>query len=94
MFPTLESYKYKLWGVLEVKSWGKLQPEEREFIKDQWAGQAADGWGEGFEQREIDCGEGVSLYVHFYTGEMRIQTEQELKGIAKEQPEMQMGGMA
>ena len=94
MFPTVESYQYKLWGVLEVKSWGKLQPEEWEFIKDQWAGQAADGWGEGFEQREIDCGEGVSLYVHFYTGEMRIHTEQELKRIAKEQPDMQMGGMA
>ena len=64
MFPTVESYQYKLWGVLEVKSWGKLQPEEWEFIKDQWAGQAADGWGEGFEQQEIQTDDGV-LYVHF-----------------------------
>ena len=93
MFPSVETYRHELWGVLEVKSWGELLPEEWEFIREEWAGQAADGWGEGFEQTEIDCGEGGILNVHFYTRDMVIQTEQELKGIVEEQPEIQMGGI-
>lgn len=93
MFPTVETYRYHLWGVLEVKSRGKLQPEEWDFIKEQWTGQASDGWGEGFEQNEIDCGEGGYLYVHFHADGMPIQTEEELKGGVQELTDIQMGGM-
>ncbi|WP_455650226.1 hypothetical protein [Enterocloster citroniae] len=93
MFPTVENYRYQLWGVLEVKSRGELRPEEWTFIKEEWTGQTADGWGEVFEQEEINCGEGDTLYVHFYTGEMDIRTEEELKGITEEQSGVKMRGM-
>ena len=93
MFPTVEVYRYHLWGVLEIKTWGELQPEEWDYVKEQWTGQASDGWGEGFEQTGIELGEGDTLYVHFYTDGMNIQTEEDLKGIAEEQSGVQMGGM-
>lgn len=93
MFPTVEAYQYRLWGVLEVKSWGELSPEELEVIKREWEGQAADGWGESFEQRGIDFGSGGTLYVHFWNIGTEIQTEQELKGIDEVQEDIQMGGI-
>lgn len=93
MFPTVEVYRYHLWGVLEIKTWGELQPEEWDYVKEQWTGQASDGWGEGFEQTGIEVGEGDTLYVHFYADGMNIQTEEELKGIVEEQSGVQMGGM-
>lgn len=93
MFPTVENYRHQLWGVLEVKSRGELRPEEWTFIKEEWTGQTADGWGEVVEQEEINCGEGDTLYVHFYTGEMDIRTEEELKGITEEQSGVKMRGM-
>ena len=44
-------------------------------------GQMADGWGEGFVQREIECEEGCRLFVDFGAASRnRIKTEQELKG--------------
>lgn len=93
MFPTVEAYQYRLWGVLEVKSWGELSLEELEVIKREWEGQAADGWGEHFEQRGIDFGSGDTLYVHFWNIGTEIQTEQELKGMDEVQEDIQMGGI-
>lgn len=93
MFPTVETYQYQLWGVLEIKSHGPLFPEELEVVKREWEGQAADGWGESFEQEEIDCGEECTLYVRFWDRGYQIKTEQELKGIPEEQEGMQMGGL-
>ena len=93
MRPTVERYQYNLWGVLEIKSHGELNPEELEVIKREWAGQACDGWGECFSQEGIECESDCDLYVYFGHSKFRVQTEQELKGIVQEQELTGMEGM-
>lgn len=93
MRPTVERYQYNLWGVLEIKSHGELNPEELEVLKREWAGQACDGWGEVFSQESIECESDCDLYVYFGHSKFRVQTEQELKGIVPEQELTGMEGM-
>ena len=93
MRPTVERYQYNLWGVLEIKSHGELNPEELEVLKREWAGQACDGWGECFSQEGIECESDCDLYVYFGHSKFRVQTEQELKGIVPEQELTGMEGM-
>lgn len=67
----------QLWGVADCKVIGRLTPEEKETLADYIAGQASDGWGEGFEQREIEVDDGI-LNVHLWNSQnWTIQTEEE-----------------
>lgn len=89
----VEKRNGQLWGVAECQIVGTLTPEEMAILKDYITGQASDGWGEGFEQREIDIGEG-NLYVHLWNWDdldkWDIQTEEERFGpkFAEGLPEM------
>lgn len=83
----------QLWGVVECQVVGNLSQKELTTLKDYITGQAADGWGEGFEQQEIRV-DGGELYVHLWSSEgWSIQNEQERFGPALEKQALEMGGM-
>lgn len=68
----------KLWGVAECQVAGELTPEELTELKEFVSGQASDGFGEGFEQREISVPDGHEIHAHLWQREnWSIQTEQE-----------------
>lgn len=94
MVPTVETWQGRLWGVLEVKSYGPLSPGMLNALMKEWSGQESDGWGEGFEQRPIQTDKG-ELYVSFWNPDdsFFIMTEEQLKHGEQQTMSIQMGGM-
>ena len=56
----------RLWGVAECKVRGELTPLELQHLTDDIGGQASDGVGESFEQREIQVDGGLEIYAHLW----------------------------
>lgn len=91
MVPYIELHGDKLWTVADLRLNEPLTPEEMAELKEHWEGQLSDGWGEGFEQREIKVNRG-DLYVEPWSAEREffIDTQAEFDrrmGIERPAPE-------
>lgn len=62
---SVEEIRGTLYGRIDCYITEDLTPEETESLRDAIEGQNSDGFGEGFEQREIRIDEG-DLYVSFW----------------------------
>ena len=65
-FPSVEVRNGELVGVLTCKVTEPLTDAEMAEFQDWWTGQCSDGWGEGFEQREISTDAFGTIYVSFW----------------------------
>ena len=95
--PTVEIRDGELMGCTTVKLKESLTEAEMQDLQDYLKGQFSDGWGEGFEQQEIQTGDGV-LYVHFveepfdFTVEQVQDTEASKEQPVPKRPKMKLVG--
>ena len=87
-FFDVELHDGQLWGVADCQLLDPLEGDELNHLTTYLAGQASDGWGEGFEQQEIHVGRGL-LYVHLWDGQ-----NWEMSATEPEQKESPGMGMA
>ena len=84
--PSVEIRNGELMGCTTVRLKEPLTEAEMKDLQDYLKGQFFDGWGEGFEQQEIQTGDGV-LYVHFSEERFDFEVEQvQATEESKEQP--------
>lgn len=82
----------ELMGVAVLTLNAPLNQEELTKIKEAIEGQSSDGFGEGLEQREIDCN-GKDVYVSLWNSrDWSLKTAEEI-GITEQKYEMKFGGM-
>lgn len=70
-FPSVEVIDGELKGVTTLRVRGELDNHELHELREYLTGQYSDGWGEGFEQREIETGDRdcPEIYVSFWNPE-------------------------
>lgn len=70
----------RLYGMAVCRVYDDLTNDEMRLFRDFWSGQMSDGFGEGFEQREIPCHDDSEIYVSFWNADdsWSIQTKEEM----------------
>ena len=83
-----------LYGRIDCRSAESFTAEEIAAIKDGITGQNSDGFGEGFEQREIPTDDG-DMYVSFWHSgdDYFIYTQEEMDEYLNQSEGFKMGGM-
>lgn len=93
--PSVEIHGNKLCGCLNVELQESLNEGEQAVLCDYISGQYSDGWGEGFEQRDIRVDDGT-LAVHFWQEdgfEMTPEREMQQESATREiRPKMKLIG--
>ena len=91
---SVEEINGVLYGRIDCRSAEAFTSEEIEAIKDGIAGQNSDGFGEGFEQREIRTEDG-DLYVSFWHSgnDYFVYTQNEMDEYLNQSEGFKMGGM-
>lgn len=90
--PGVETCNGDIYGVIIVKSYGELNKVEMMDLIDDLTGQLADGFGEGFEQREIRLG-GDSVYISFWDSDDDYFLKPESEVFHTHNFEQTMGGI-
>lgn len=97
--PSVELRDGELMGCTMVRLKEPLDKAEMSALQEYLLGQFSDGWGERFEQREIQTADGA-LYVHFWEAEsfsfevVPVQTAEPAKEPpAPKRPKMKLAGM-
>ena len=73
--PSVEIRGDELKGCTTIRLKEPLTEAEMQDLQDYLKGQFSDGWGESFEQQEIQTSDGV-LYVHFAEERFDFEVEQ------------------
>ena len=77
--PSVERVDDDLYGVFTCQLYDDLDSYELESLRTELSGQTSDGWGEGFEQHEIETDDFGKLYVSFYGAPgWTMKTEEEM----------------
>ena len=97
--PSVELRDGELMGCTTVRLKEPLDKAEMSALQEYLLGQFSDGWGEGFEQREIQTADGA-LYVHFWEEEpfsfevVPVQIAEPAKAPpVPKRPKMKLAGM-
>ena len=97
--PSVELRGGELVGCTTVRLKESLNDVEMKALQEYLRGQFSDGWGEGFEQREIQTADGA-LYIHFWEAEpfsfevVPVQTAEPAKEPpVPKRPKMKLAGM-
>ena len=95
-FPSVEVRNGELTGVLTCQITEPLTDSEMAEFKDWWTGQAADGFGESMEQKEIRTDSFGTIYVSFWNSSDSWQIEAEMTDTAdiEEEESLDMGGIS
>lgn len=94
---TIENQEGTLYGCTKLELNEFLNPEELKELGDYITGQYSDGWGEGFEQQEIQV-DGGELYVHFWQPnaylfeQVKPEVQKQSRKLEKTRPKMQLVG--
>ena len=95
-FPSVEVRNGELVGVLTCQVTEPLTDAEMAEFKDWWTGQAADGFGESMEQKEIRTDSFGTIYVSFWNPSDSWQIEAEMTDTAdiEEEESLDIGGIS
>ncbi len=93
VFPQVENRDGNLYGVITVKSYGELDKSELIDLTSEIRGQLSDGWGEGFEQREIRLGDD-KVYISFWNSDGDYFLKPESEVFPENKMDMTMGGLS
>lgn len=93
IFPGVEARNGDLYGVFTIKSYGELEDTELAQITREMIGQAADGWGEGFEQHPLMLG-GDEVCISFWNSDDDYFLKPESEVFPDQEISQTMGGLS
>ncbi len=98
-FPSVEVRNGELVGVLTCQITEPLTDSEMAEFQDWWTGQAADGYGESIEQKEIKTDAFGTIYVSFWNPSDSWHIEAEMTDTTdtadiEEEESLDMGGIS